>query len=73
MTDWISVEERLPAQSGNYLICFRCRGSDAEEVYVSSTFCYAEGESPRWDAQVIRDDIKITHWMPLPEPPEVNK
>lgn len=58
MTDWISVEDRLPPP-GMYLI------SDSNSVYVAEFdrnwgFCPDVGP---WFKSV-------THWMPLPEPPK---
>lgn len=54
--EWISVKDRLPESEGDYLCAF-------DDGYVSS----AEWIDGEWDLWV--DSGKVTHWMPLPEPP----
>ncbi len=59
MGDWISVDERLPEDSGWYLVWM---DSGAPHVYWW------------WDAQEEwaggeNDCAPVTHWMPLPEQP----
>ena len=64
--EWISVEERLPklidpyGHSANVLVSNgRCS--------VDIDFYQADG---CWYEQTMYQSDKITHWMPLPEPPE---
>ena len=54
---WISVTERLPEKSGDYLVFDDCRN-----LYVNEWHCLLK----KWQY----DDSRITHWMPLPEPPK---
>ena len=58
---WISVEERLPEESANYLTygVFLPLGVKAMDL------CRFNGKG--W---MIDQNVKITHWMPLPEPPK---
>ena len=56
---WISVEERLPDGEGKYIVC-TAKGS----VYCAK-FSTRHGPSFHTDM-----NTHITHWMPLPEPPE---
>ena len=56
---WIPVSERLPEKDGYYL-CY----DDKYDQYFDALFRHGA-----W-APVIYNDV-ITHWMPLPEPPEV--
>ena len=66
---WISVSERLPTENGCYLTAIRCpKGSWIE---VNDFDCL----ETRWDHNMdgySEDATKhVTHWMPLPETPEV--
>lgn len=62
MTEWISVKDRLPEESERVLVC---RGKDAGYPTLDTDrFC---GE------QWVRWRNSVTHWMPLPEPPEVSE
>ena len=52
---WISVEDRLPEQNGEYLI-YTSRG------FIMMSYCFANSNGfERWD---------VTHWMPLPKTPK---
>lgn len=59
--EWISVEDRLPDDAYPVLVCF---GKSSTSIiignYVNGGF-YAKSNYPL---------TKITHWMPLPEPPK---
>lgn len=72
MGEWISVEDRLPEDYGNYLgACID--GEVTEVTFIPNTnaayrglhwsTCDADGF--KW---LTNDDV--THWMPLPEPPK---
>lgn len=54
---WIPVTERCPEKSGDYLVFDDCRN-----LYVNEWHCLLK----KWQY----DDSRITHWMPLPEPPK---
>ena len=68
---WISVKDRLPAHNINVL-CTNNKGIcyDEKEPFV------AHREHESWWCQVNPfnyaeyEDVKVTHWMPLPEPPK---
>ena len=60
---WISVNERLPDAVDQYLVI-----TDESAVYIaaftgSRWFCSLNGNFLR----------EVTHWMPLPDPPEVEE
>ena len=63
---WISVKERLPEEHGIYLahIVHRyCKIDSYSRVAVE--YFSRDG---KWDS--LPDLYEVTHWMPLPEPPE---
>lgn len=62
---WVSVEDRLP-EEGEYL-CLLDDESPFSNVCLSR---YTKKVVPNWEAERYRHSL-ITHWMPLPEPPEV--
>lgn len=65
---WISVEERLPEESG-YTIVF-CADGDRRHV----TFAKYQKTPKRWELSGARSYWRVLRWMPLPEPPqEVNE
>ena len=62
---WISVEERLPPpETERYLVACVC--SDGDRCVRTSIWAWDDidekGDWINWDV--------VTHWMPLPEPPE---
>ena len=65
---WISVEERLPDDRGNFITKIHCNNGDWIEM---NTFDYMEKE---WWHDAVNCTVKatdfVTHWMPLPEPPK---
>lgn len=63
--EWIPVTERLPERADEVLIAYREEYDEWTEEYEVSTATYMP-RAGRWDY----DDLKITHWMPLPKPPE---
>ena len=56
--EWISVKDRLP-EKDEYVLCF-CNIGDGFQAI----FHY--GKERKFDGTA------VTHWMPLPKPPEVN-
>lgn len=65
---WISVEERLPDDRGNFITKIHCDNGDWIEV---NTFDHMEKE---WWHDAVNHTVKatefVTHWMPLPEAPK---
>lgn len=57
MGEWIRVEDRLPESAGWYLVFYN--GSEMQVAYF-------RGRKWPFDNHY----HTITHWMPLPEPPE---
>ena len=71
MSKWISVKDRLPESSdGSVLAYFDHDGIDMvhiQECFDDITAGIVDGvqQYTKWYL-----NIGITHWMPLPEPPE---
>ena len=65
---WISVEERLPDDRGNFITKIHCDNGDWIEV---NTFDHTEKE---WWHDAVDRTVEatefVTHWMPIPEPPK---
>lgn len=61
--EWISVTERLPRESGKYIVC-----TNGKNPYQCKFYTYPENKGGHWGQ---KDNGKnITHWMPFPEPPK---
>ena len=62
---WIRMEERLPGWSGDY-ICVS-RDKNGREWVIPAEW---SREMKTWFGRFGEIKNKVTHWMPLPEPPE---
>lgn len=71
MTEWISVKDRLPEVFDEVIVYFNG----------SISIAWRETEKRKrgivgwhWDSQMSYPEslVNVTHWMPLPNPPEVN-
>ena len=67
-SEWISVEERLPEIGTRVLLCGRYEGKG---IIAYCATGYFDGITYRehWGAD-INGTAEVTHWQPLPEPPE---
>jgi hypothetical protein len=59
---WISVKDRLPERGENYLVLFRVRGDKHSPAQFEITWF-----DNTWD---FPSTFEVTHWMPMPKPPE---
>ena len=78
--EWVSVKDRLPEDSGCYLVVYRDKYngsiSIAFDMYVKcnigewweSEFACDITKQFLWAAKL--QEQEVTHWMPLPEPPK---
>ena len=76
--NWISVNERLP-EAGKLVLIRRNHGllkttaisfrRSEEEIALYSEFNNEDFTCDCWDGQESNGYV-VTHWMPLPEPPE---
>lgn len=72
MSEWISVDERLPESKDDGVIVFFPNGA-IETVHIQDYFDdITAGVDERGEQQYTKRYITqgITHWMTLPEPPE---
>ena len=65
---WISVKDRLPAATDDFVL-FTVGGDVFYGNYDGKDWYKYEGD---WETDVIylEPGERITHWMPLPEPPK---
>ena len=62
--EWISVDERLPEEKVNCIVHYKhayCDNDDYWEIGI----CFYNGEKFQMNWS-----YKVTHWMPLPQPPK---
>jgi len=64
MSEWISVEDRLPEKSG----MFKGNVLVFDAQYGSIEIGWLFDDRSGFDSQC--DLYNVTHWMPLPEPPK---
>lgn len=67
MPKWVSVKERLPEDRSNVLVV--AYWHERWGVYMG----WCAPERAKWSVHVgigDRDDVAVTYWMPLPEPPK---
>lgn len=62
MNEWISVKDRLPEKIGTYLAWIISPGTGKGEVF-----------PVEFRRKKFVTGWKLTHWMPLPEPPKAGK
>ena len=66
---WIPVSERLPTPYVDVVACRQALFGRANTVgleYITIT----HDEIPVWSKDYMTWKSKVTHWMPLPEPPK---
>ena len=62
--EWISAKERLPKEKVNYIVRYKHAYCDNDD-YWAIGMCFYDGEKFQFDPA-----YKVTHWMPLPQPPK---
>jgi len=75
MSDWISVEDRMPEFDSVTLVSFvNVLGDDTYTTasYVNLKYCaHHNKRTPTWYVHISSGHVlkTVTHWQPLPEPP----
>ena len=62
--EWISVDDRLPEETINCIVHYQHAYCDNDDYWAIGFCCY-DGEKFQ-----LNPAYKVTHWMPLPEPPK---
>ena len=62
--EWLSVKDRLPEESGMYIVT----ANDGHAQRVS--FVQWQKKNRRWNLTGARSYWRVTHWMPMPQPPK---
>lgn len=65
MNEWISTKEELPKISSKYIVCVKNKNG-----FSFSIFADWSCEMKAWFGELGEIKNAVTHWMPLPEPPE---
>ncbi len=63
---WISVDDRLPKEKGDYLVAYHPRHWDN----VDDEICVGIDNFRGKTAWAKKKYQCVTHWMPFPEPPK---
>lgn len=62
--EWISVDDRLPEETINCIVHYQHAYCDNDDYWAIGFCCY-DGEKFQFNPA-----YKVTHWMPLPQPPK---
>jgi hypothetical protein len=69
LQQWIPVSERLPGKTGSYIVQSETGAVFTNRFYAGEILANGCCGPVKWAA---KGKKKITHWMPLPEPPKEN-
>lgn len=76
MAEWISTKDRLPEENTPVLICTQWGDVWMASYYSECRLAQKLLSPAHWDIETLRGGgidfmaKDVTHWMPLPEPPE---
>ena len=68
MSEWISVKERLP-ECDMPCLCQYVFGNGKMAFYQVLDYYFTE-KVPHFQHELGGTGMRVTHWMPLPEPPK---
>lgn len=66
---WIPVTERLPEKNGRYL-CRYIFNDHYDMPFEQVLSYFATDKKPHFQNESDEFGMKVTHWIPLPEPPK---
>lgn len=66
---WIPVTERLPERDEKCL-CRYTFGEDGKMFFYQVLDYYATDPQPHFQHTLGESKMRVTHWMPIPKPPE---
>ena len=69
MSEWIKVEDRLPENEGTYLVYKKRCGRVISGDYHDIGHYWANHTQDGYHWVNLHEDEIVTHWQPLPEPP----
>lgn len=67
---WIPVTERLPSEELAFYLCYTDAGIVAECLWTNNKYGLGPFGDWGWRLMDVPQYQKVTHWMPLPEPPK---
>ena len=62
--EWISVDDRFPEEKANCIVYYQHAYCDNDD-YWAIGMCFYDGEKFQ-----VNPAYKVTHWMPMPQPPK---
>ena len=73
--EWIAVKDRLPDTGDSYIVCGKMKYSHEKEWEIFTDVAYSYGDyiDGFWDTFNDWDEgqeVHITHWQPIPQPPK---
>ncbi len=73
--DWISVKDRMPEDQGQSILVYGILEHHQDhDIHIARFFIGVneeQGNNQFWEYGWSYDISDVTHWMPLPQPPEV--
>lgn len=67
---WIPVTERLPSEELAFYLCYTDAGIVVECLWTNNKYGLGPFSDWGWRLVDVPQYQKVTHWMPLPEPPK---
>ena len=67
---WVSVKERLPEKELAFYLCFTDCGIVIECLWTNNKYGLGPFGEWGWRLMDVPQYQKVTHWMPLPQPPK---